>query len=175
MAQMAKWSAPIRILHWLLALLIIGNLAGALIAETLPEEAEHQLMGFHMATGILILLLVVARLIVRLTGDSPPPLANWSALQRHAISIGHGLLYLLMLAVPLSGYLMVSLEGHSVDFFGLLEIPAMMAENEAIAEPVEEAHEVLAFTLLGVALAHMLIGLKHHLMDRDGTLHRIWR
>ncbi len=166
-------------LHWLMAFLILGMICvGLYMASLDPHNPADRpllfkLVGLHKATGMVILSLVLLRVIwLYVCGRPllPETMAHW---QRIAARTSHVLLYILMFAMPLSGYTMSSLAGHPVDVYGLFKIPAIFAENKALAHDFLEIHEFLAFTLITVIVIHVCGALKHHFIDRDNVLKRM--
>lgn len=168
----ARYSRGAVILHWLIAVLIALNFVAAFVAEDMPDAQAAQVMGNHKAIGITVLLLTVLRVIWRLT-HRPPPLADTLAAWEVALSrVTHGLLYLLMLAIPLSGWLMHSAwsGGKPVSLFGLIGWPGYpFAANKDLAHTFGEGHEVMAFAMLGLLVLHVAGALKHRLIDKDGN------
>lgn len=174
----SHYSALQRSFHWIIAILVLGNLAGGLIADQLGDESDlaDQIMGLHMSTGMLILLLVVARLITRLVDRVPEPLAAWPEWQKKLTLLGHWTLYALILIMPVSGYLMVTAyEGNAPGFYGLFQFPALVGENESLNEFTHEVHGIVAWVLIVVVAGHVGFALKHHFADRDKTLRRMTR
>lgn len=171
------YSVSQRFFHWVIALLVIGNLAGGLTADALGEESRlaEQIMGLHMATGLLIFFLVLARLGTRLVSKVPSPLASWPEWTRKLSVIGHWALYAMILVMPISGYMMVSGHGNVVDFYGLFEFPNLLGKSETIEGIGHEVHEILAWILIVTVLGHAGFALKHHFIDKDETLRRMTR
>lgn len=173
-----RYSVLQRSFHWIIAVLVLGNLAGGLIADTLGDESDlaDQIMGLHMSTGMLILLLVVARLITRLVDRVPGPLAAWPEWQKKLTMLGHWTLYALILIMPVSGYLMVTAhEGNAPGLYGLFQFPALVGENESLHDLAHDVHGIFAWVLIVVVLGHVGFALKHHFLDRDKTLRRMTR
>jgi len=158
------------ILHWLIALLIVLNFAAAWVSEDMPKEQAAQIMGNHKAIGITILLLTVLRLIWRLIHKAPP-LADTLAAWEVALSkVTHGLLYVLMLAIPLSGWLMHSAYsgGNPVSLFGMFGFPGYpFTQNKDLAHTFGEGHEVMATAMLALLAIHVAGALKHRIIDKD--------
>jgi cytochrome b561 len=171
-APAARYSRGAVILHWLIAVLIALNFVAAWVAEDLPDAQAGQVMGNHKAIGITILLLTVLRVIWRLT-HRPPPLADTLAAWEVAVSrVTHGLVYLLMLAIPLSGWLMHSAwtGGEPVSLFGLIDWPGYpFAKSKDLAHTFGEGHEVMATAMLVLLALHVAGALKHRLIDKDGN------
>lgn len=173
-------------LHWVIALLIVFQYVTAELAEEAkaarridPSAALEQLvmMTRHKSFGIVILTLAVLRLVWRFF-DAPPPwpatMPRWQVLFARAT---HGLFYVLLFATPLVGWFATSAEDRAVNFFGLFELPNLMAPNEDVAHDLEEIHELLFFSLVALAGLHIVAALKHQFVDKDGILMRMvpWR
>ncbi|MDE2436377.1 MAG: cytochrome b [Sphingomonadales bacterium] len=169
-ASAARYSRGAVILHWLIALLIVLNFAAAWVSEDMPKEQAAQVMANHKAIGITILLLTVIRIVWRLV-HRPPPLASTLAPWEAALSkITHGLFYLLMLAMPLSGWLMHSAYsgGAPVSLFGIVNWPgAPLAQNKALAHSFGDGHGAMATIMLVLLAIHVAGALKHRIIDKD--------
>lgn len=164
------------ILHWLIGIAIIGNLIGGLAHDLPPREMRGLVTGLHKATGITILVLSVARLLWRFA-HRPPPLAatvkGWEKGLAHAT---HWTFYLLMILVPVSGWVMVSAaeQRRPLTWFGLFDIPYLpVAQDKIAAASANNAHETLGFVMIGLLVLHIGAALKHHYLDRDNTLARM--
>ncbi len=120
-----------------------------------------------------VFILVLVRLAWRI-GHKPPALpAHMPAIERLAAHAGHHLLYVLMLAIPLSGWLMSSAKGFQTVWFGVLPLPDLLAKDKALGNLLETVHVVLNYTLIAVLLGHVGAALKHHFIDRDDVLTRM--
>jgi cytochrome b561 len=160
-------------LHWLIGLAVIANIALAMLTEGLPRETQRAAMDIHKALGITILALTVVRIAWRL-GHRPPPLpAAIPAWQRLLGRITHGLFYVLLILLPLSGWVWMSAAGRPIDFFGLFAVPVIVAPNEALADVMHDRHELLGLTMLALAAIHILAALKHQFVDRTGFIGRM--
>lgn len=169
-----RYSSVAIVLHWLIALLIIGALAvGIYMADLRTSPEKIKLITYHKWTGVTILGLVALRILWRL-GHRPPTLPlHMSRIEIAAAHLGHFVLYILMIATPIIGWLMSSAHGRSVNWFNIIQLPDLVAKNHDLAEILEEAHEILAYTLLALVVVHVLAALKHHFMDKDGLLGRM--
>lgn len=168
-----SYGAIARLLHWSVVLLIILQYVLAESAHDLPDGTEKlQLILRHKSFGVLILLLVLARIAWKVANKGLPVPAGSPGL-RKAAAAGHGILYLLLLAVPLSGWAMSASAGYPVSFFGLFELPALVAENHELHEALEELHEGLFVTLVVVSVGHVLAALYHQFVLKDGVLRRM--
>lgn len=168
-----RYTLPAIGLHWIIALLIlIAWPLGAYMHELQLSPTKLKLYSYHKWIGITVLLLFVPRILWRITHRPPAalPMPNW----QHKIAEGtHHLLYLLMLLVPLSGWLMSSAKGFQVVYFGVLPLPDLIAKNEELGDLLKEVHESLNFGLLGLVGLHVAGALKHQIIDRDATLRRM--
>jgi cytochrome b561 len=160
-------------LHWLIGLAVIANIGLAMLTEDMPRETHRAAMGIHKALGIAILALTVARILWRL-GHRPPPLpAATPAWQRPLSKLVHFLFYVLLILLPLSGWVWMSAADRPIDFFGLFTLPAIVAPSESLADVMHDRHEVLGLTMLALAAIHILAALKHQFIDRTGLIGRM--
>ena len=161
-----------RALHGIIMLLIFGMLGVGVYMADLDktDELRKQLFGLHMSTGVLVFVLVVIRVVwlkVSPAPKLPMGLTNW---EKILTTIIKSLMYLLMLAVPIVGMLMVNSKGFPVSFYGLFDLPMLAGENEGLHEFMEEAHEFLAFSLLFLVVVHVAGALKHRFLDTGPDL-----
>jgi cytochrome b561 len=136
-----------------------------------PQKLK--LYSWHKWAGVTIFLCVLLRLLWRLLHRPPELPAGMPAWQRKAAEATHVLLYLLMVAVPLSGWLMSSAKGFQTVWFGMVPLPDLLDKNKELGDLLQEVHEVLNFTMAGLVLAHLGAALKHHFIDRDDVLVRM--
>ncbi len=158
--------------HWTIALLVILNLAVGLLHESIP--ALRSWMGAHQALGLAILALTAARIAWRLA-HRPPPLPSRTPIWERALAhSSHTLLYVLMLALPMTGWIMVSGGGKpgGVSIFGLFGVPYLPV-SKATGHLGHDAHGVLGWVMLALVVLHIAAALRHHLLLRDPVLTRI--
>jgi cytochrome b561 len=158
-----------RFLHWAMALLILTMIGvGAYMTDLAREDPlRAQLYTLHKETGVTLLGLAVIRILWILIARAPVMPA---ALQRWEVVLAKstvGLLYLLMLATPIAGFLMTNATGKPVSYFGLFDLPLLIGENHDVHEILEEVHGFLAFTILALVGLHVLGALKHRFIDAD--------
>lgn len=171
---MTRYTKVAMTLHWIIAILVIANIGIAELTEDLSREARGPYMDVHKAFGITVLVLTLARIAWRL-GHKPPPMpASMPAWQTATARITHFAFYLLLLALPLSGWLWMSTYPAPVSYFGLFEVPVLpVAGQEALGETLHEGHEVMGKAMLALVVLHILGAFKHLLVDKDGVFGRM--
>lgn len=162
-------------LHWLIAGLIISAFAlGWVMTELAISPLKVKMFNWHKWVGMTILGLAAIRTLWRLTHPAPPllPMPAWQHVSAHAL---HGVLYLLMFALPLSGWAYSNATGYPIVYLGLWRLPDLVAKNKELAAQLVELHEILGWLLVAVLAVHVLAALKHHVIDKDDTLRRMLR
>ncbi len=175
-AARSRYSHGAITFHWLIALAIIANWILAHYAEDLPKAEHERLMGTHVAIGMSVLILSVLRVIWRLMHKPPPPNPEHKAWERLLAGLIHKLFYVLIIALPLTGYLMVQTftGGMGIDMFGAGQFPGIaMAKDKPASELFGELHEVISYVMAALLALHVAGAWKHHLVDRDGTMGRM--
>ena len=169
-----QYTSTAKVLHWLIALMIIGLFAlGQYMSDLSMSPSKLQLYSWHKWAGVTVFLLVLIRLGWRLLHTPPALPAQMSKPQRLASHIGHAVLYLLMLAIPISGWLMSSAKGYQTVWFGVVPLPDLIGKDKQIGEALVELHESLNGLLMLIVAIHALAALKHHFIDRDDVLIRM--
>jgi cytochrome b561 len=168
------YSVPLRILHWLTALAVFILIPVAVAMNKLPDGAfKNGLYEVHKSVGIIAFVLVVLRIVVRLSGGAPPPDPTLSAFQRTASAIVHGLIYLILLAMPVLGYAATNMCCKPVNFFWIWPVPINLEGSEGTVKAIFSAHEFLGWSLVVLVTIHIAAALYHHLVLRDGVLRRM--
>jgi len=161
-------------LHWLMVALVAVLLPLGLWMTELDYYDSWYKKGpdLHRAIGVMVGLLLLLRIVARWTQTQPTALgrAGW---EQTAARISHLLLYLLPLALVISGYLISTADGRSVEVFGWFEVPAVLHGLEGQEDIAGDIHFVLAMLLLGMIGLHVLAALRHHLILKDATLRRM--
>jgi cytochrome b561 len=158
-----------RVLHWTMAPLIIAMLFIGVGMVATVSRAHTTLIAIHRPLGIALLLLVVLRAGVRLTRGSPPLPDDMPMPQRLAAKASHLVLYLLMAAMPLIGWAMLSAAGYPVTLYGSLHLPPIAPHNVELFALLRALHTWLAFALFATVLLHIAAALFHGLIRRDGV------
>jgi cytochrome b561 len=165
---------PAIVLHWLAAILIVAGFGlGLTMVDMRLSPTKLRYFSWHKWIGITVLLLAGLRLLWRLLHRPPELPATMPPWQRTASHWSHWALYLLMFAVPLSGWAYTSAAGVPVVYLGWLPLPDIAPVDKELAEQLKTLHHTLDWTLSGVVLLHVAAALKHHFLDRDGVLLRM--
>lgn len=174
MKKNAQYSFTAKALHWLMAAGLAGLVALGSYMTDLPfSPAKLQLYSWHKWAGVTLFLLVLARLAWRIFNPPPALPAHMGWFERLVAHAGHGVLYLLMFAIPLTGWLMSSAKGFQTVWFGVLPIPDLLQRDIELGTLLAEVHESLNMLLVLVVLGHALAALKHHFVDKDDVLKRM--
>jgi cytochrome b561 len=165
-----SWGAVTRFFHWGMLLLIGCSVSVGLYMTGLPLGPNKlKIYALHKSFGLTLLGLAALRLLWRL-GERRPTLPPMPAWQRRAAAATHVLLYVLLFVIPLSGWLYNSAAGFPLQWFHLVNLPALTAADPGLKALAKEAHVTGVFALLSIVLVHAAAALKHHYVDRDGTL-----
>jgi cytochrome b561 len=174
--HISKYSKVAIALHWIIGALIVTNFVLAQLAEGVPENARAPYMLPHMSIGISVLAFSVLRLFWR-WGHKPPPqptaLKAWESTVSKTI---HWLFYFLMIAIPLTGWLMVAAypKAPPVDFFGFFTLSLPIPKSEALSNVGHTGHFILTKVMFFAVLLHVVGALKHQFMDRMPFIQRMW-
>lgn len=158
--------------HWIMVVLLIGLIGVGLYMEDLPVSFEKlKLYGWHKQVGLLALFLIILRLLWRLKNITPE--LTLPVFERIAARTVHWLFYILIVALPVTGWIMSSAAGLSVSFFGLFVMPNLVPANKSTMELFLIIHHWLAYGLITLIVLHSLAALKHHFIDKDDILRRM--
>ena len=169
-----SYTTTAKALHWLMAILLFGLLALGFYMHDLPLSPEKlKLYSWHKWAGVTAFLLVGFRLLWRLAHRPPALPASMPRLMQFAAHAGHLLLYVLMIAIPLSGWLMSSAKGFQTVYFGVLPSPDLLDKNKEIGDLLALVHKSLNLLFVAVLAGHIGAALKHHFIDKDDILTRM--
>ena len=184
-----------KVLHWLIAIGIFGMFALGWFMSDLPKEAPKQIaydlfnlgvytwnlteeisprtfyFNLHKSIGVTIFALILIRILWRITHRPPALLASYKAWERKLASSAHHLLYLLMVALPISGIVMATYSKYGIKWFGVPFIKGL--DNNPMRELFKEVHEIIGVIILLVIIVHIVGALKHKFIDKDDTLKRM--
>jgi len=166
-----------KLFHLSFVLLVFTQVLLIIYVKLLPEKSP--LIGFlvgglHKPIGMLTLIVVLLALLwkyVNIHPAFPQTMPRW---QIFAARLTHNLLYLSLIVMPLSGLIMSVAAGQPPNFFGLYQVPMFMEKNKEIAGLFFDVHAITAIILVGLIVLHTLAALKHHFIDHDNVLRRMW-
>jgi cytochrome b561 len=170
----SRYTGTARALHWLAALLIFSGFGLGLFMtglEIAPDTLRYY--AWHKWMGITVFLLAAARLAWRAAHPPPPLPATMPSWQIQASRVTHAVLYALMLAIPISGWVYSSATGVSVVYLGLVPLPDLIPKDREVAKTLLLVHKSLNYLLAAVVTVHIAAALKHQFVDRDGVLDRM--
>jgi cytochrome b561 len=171
----SRYTTTAIVLHWLLAAaLVVGFLIGLQMSDEPVSPTRVRWVGYHEWIGLTILWLSLIRLLWRL-GHQPPTLPDSMPVwQRTASQWAHRALYLFFFIVPLVGWAYSSADGFHVVYLGRIRLPDLAPKDKALADLLIDVHSTLAWTLATLVGVHVVAALKHHFIDKDGLLRRMW-
>jgi cytochrome b561 len=174
--EAAAYDPGLRAIHWLMAALIFVTLPLGVWASLLPSGGATRIetLFFHKSIGVTVLGLIALRIIWRLIVGAPAYAEPLGKLIQVASRAGHLALYALMIAMPVSGYVASTAGGKAVSWFGLFELPRLVAKDRFLAVSASWAHLVFAWTLAFVLAAHLGAVVWHAVVKRDSVLTRMW-
>jgi cytochrome b561 len=169
-----RYGAVAQTFHWVIAALIVTQFVLANLFDDLPLGAHKlALLARHKSFGMTILMLAVVRLVWRLTHRPPALPDGMSPFERVAARGTHAAFYILLFAMPITGWLMSSAKNYSVSWFGLFTWPDLIGKNEAAFDALRSTHDTLSGVLFAIAVLHILAALKHHFWNKDDVLLRM--
>jgi cytochrome b561 len=195
MQNNTRYTKTAVLLHWLIAICIFGMFALGWYMSDLPKEAPKQMaydlfdwgiytwqlseevsprtfyFNLHKSLGVTIFALIIIRILWKVSHKPPAMLASYKAWERKLATGAHHLLYLLMVALPLSGIIMATYSKYGIKWFGLEFIKGL--DNTPMRELFKEMHEIVGVIILVVIIVHILGALKHKFIDKDETLKRM--
>ena len=170
----SRYTLVAQLLHWVIAALIVTQFALAWSADDLPLGMHKlALLARHKSFGMTVLMLAILRLLWRFMNPPPPLPAGMSPPERLAARFTHIAFYVLLFAMPITGWLMSSAKNYSVSWFGKFTWPNLIAPNETAFAFFKSTHEYLSDALFAIAVLHILAALKHHFWNKDDVFVRM--
>ena len=164
------------LMHWLVALAVFGlfGLGYWMVGLDYYSGWYKTAPDLHKSIGLVLFAVMLLRVLWRWVSPAPASLPNHGRLNRLASKLGHGFLYLGLFVLMISGYLISTADGRGIEVFGLFEVPASLTSIPDQEDVAGLVHEYLAWALVIFAGVHALAALKHHVIDRDRTLLRMF-
>ncbi len=171
----SNWGIAAILLHWLVAITVLGLFGLGLWMTGLDYYSPWYRQGpdLHRSIGILLMMVILLRLVWRMLNRTPTALPSHQHWEIRSAHVSHVLLYLLPLAVMITGYLISTADGRSVWVFDWFQVPALYSGLDQQETIMGDVHRVLSWILIGIAAVHAAGALKHHFLDRDTTLTRM--
>lgn len=174
--QTDGYNRTYRLIHWTMALLIIGMIPGGflMIQKGLDRDLQNTLFISHKNIGVLLLILIIVRIINRLR--RPPQLKpiELAPIQEMAAHATHIALYVVLLVMPLMGYIRVRAGGYPIEWLDAIGAPSLVPRSDALAEFAKMVHFYGAFALAGLLCMHIGAALLHGIILKDGVFSRMW-
>ena len=172
----AVYSAPARILHWIIAAIVITMIPlGIAMSNAESGPAQDFMFKLHLSLGTTLLPLVALRIFWRLTHTPPPLPADIPAIQRLAASLTHFLLYVTLVIQPILGWIGTSAYRAPITVFGLFELPPIWPENRGFSDQIFFAHRNIGIFMAALICVHIGGALFHQFVRKDNLLARMWR
>ncbi len=173
MTKALHYSATAKLLHWLIvALLLIQYPLGWLMPDIHRGMTPGAPMNLHISIGLVVLILIIVRLLWRISHPVAPDgdLPDWQRISSEAV---HGLLYVLVLATTLTGWMFAAMRGWTVALFWLVPLPPLVAQGSTLGRTLGELHQYIVWALLALVAVHVGAALVHLLVYRDGVVRRM--
>ena len=165
-----KFNLPGRLLHWMMAMLVLAMLLIGIGMVSTVSPRYHLLLPIHRSIGIIVLVLVAVRLVNRIVNPQPPLPSDLLDWQKMLAQWSHWLLYTLMFLLPMVGWSMLSAADEPIVIFGSVHLPGILPHNGHVFALLRSVHSALAFTLFATFITHVGAALFHAMIRRDNVL-----
>ena len=173
--NLSLYTKPSKILHWVIAAIVITMLSLSFFLEDVPTNYQSQAYLLHKSFGLTVLALMILRITwIAHAGRPtlPVTVAHWQKLLSRTVQYSF---YVLLILMPLSGWIMSCAANHIPSYFGLFSVPLpAIPLNQALAGWMDQVHSIIAWILIVLVVLHVLGALKHHFIDQDGVLGKMW-
>jgi cytochrome b561 len=172
----AGYRTPARLFHWIVAILVLLMIPAGfvMVQQGIPRGLQNTLFIFHKNMGVVVLLIVIARLAYRRFNPPPPLPEAMPQVQRRIAELSHLALYTLLVLMPLAGYIRVRAGGFPIEWLDALGVPTLVPRSDAIAEVAKTIHYFGAMALIALVALHVGAALFHGIIRRDGVFSRMW-
>ena len=172
----ARFTRTAILMHWLIALLLAAQFGFGWLLEDIPRNtpARGYFVNLHKSTGILLGVLILLRIVWRLTHKPPRLPLSMARWQQRAAHVSHLAMYGCMLLMPLSGYLASNFSKHGIKFFNAWKWAPWGSDDKLLYTIFNQTHQVSAWLLAALVALHLLALVKHALIDRDRLFSRMW-
>lgn len=168
------YASSLKFFHWMIALIVMGMLSFSFFLGDLPDAWIPSAFTVHKSFGLTVLGLVILYLINLMRKGKPPLPASVPKWQHYASRIVHSSLFILLLAMPLSGWIMSTAANRSPVYFWLVTLPFPgISPDQTLASFFNKSHKTMALILIGFVIVHIAAALKHHFLDKDEVLKRM--
>lgn len=172
---MGSYDRVARLFHWTIALMVVIQIpAGVAMTSEPLEGVGTPLYVLHKGMGVLLLLLIVGRIVWRLTHRPPPFPDSMPPLEQRIAHRTHIAIYVLLVTMVVSGYLRTVADEYPIELLDALGVPPLVGHHPRLAATMLVVHQFAVLALLGLVAVHVSAVLRHHLIDRDATLSRMW-
>jgi len=171
-----QYGLTAKVLHWLLALLIIALLGIGwwMVDLSYYDPWYHDALSLHKSLGMIVIFIVIFKILWSMLRRPPEPQADLSRFEHYASRFVHSLLRLAMLLIPVTGYLVSTSEGAEIDVFSWFSFPVLLQINERARDIAIDIHYYFAYTAVALIAIHAAAAIKHQFVDHKDTLKRMW-
>ena len=165
-----RYSAGSKLFHWLIAIIVISMLSFSFFLDDIPEQYQSLAYMIHKSIGLTILCLMIMRLVWIHHAGKPALPKSVPMWQRFVARTVQYSLYIFLLAMPMTGWIMSVAANRTPTFFGLFNVPLPIAPDEALAKFMNQTHTIIAWILIALIVLHIAGALKHYFIDKDHVL-----
>lgn len=171
-----SYRRPARFLHWSMAALVLATIpvGGLMIQEGLSRPLQNNLFIFHKNVGVLLLVMIVIRILYRWRNPAPPEPTHLPAWQLRIAGLTHGLLYTLLVIMPVAGYVRVKAGGFPIESLDAMGLPSLVPRSDALAGLAKSVHFYGSWAIAVLIAMHIGAALQHAIIKRDGVFSRMW-